>query len=183
VIGNWDQTVAGTVDNIDGYNTRAQCSAYWTRGALSPEEKRFLAGLPDTVIENGVQVVHARPGEGNPIKYIMSVEEAHEAAAAAQAPVVFHGHTHIAGVFFDEEPLSYSKDDEFTVPAGVTAVINVGAPGQPRDGDTRAIWCLYDTETRKGQFRRCEYDKETASRKIIESGQPSLLGERLLLGK
>jgi diadenosine tetraphosphatase ApaH/serine/threonine PP2A family protein phosphatase len=182
-IGNWDQTVAGTAGNIDDYNSRAKSSAYWTRGALSAEEKKFLASLPEIIVENGVQIVHATPGEGNPLRYIMSVDDAREAFAAAKEAVVLHGHTHVSVAYFDEDPVSYSKDGVFTVPGGAKALVNVGAAGQPRDGDRRAIWCLYDTETRKGEFRRCEYDNQTAADKIVASGQPPLLGERLLTGK
>jgi diadenosine tetraphosphatase ApaH/serine/threonine PP2A family protein phosphatase len=183
VIGNWDRTVAGTGEDIEGYNSRAKSSAYWTRGALSADEKKHLAALPGEIVENGVQIVHATPGEGNPVKYLMSVDDAREAFAAARAPAVFIGHTHVPIVYFDEDPVSYSNQDAFAVPAGVKALINVGAPGQPRDGDPRAIWCLYDTATRRGEFRRCEYDAQAAADKIVAAGLPPLLGERLLKGK
>lgn len=183
VAGNWDLTVAGTSGDIEKYSPRAKSSAYWTRGALSPEEKKYLASLPESIVENGVQIVHSTPDEGNPMTYVLSVDDAKKAFAAAKKEVVFHGHTHVPLVYFDEDPVSYSKDETFAIPGGVKALVDAAASGQPRDGDPRTIWCLYDTDTREGVYRRCDYDNKTAAKKIVDSGLPELLGERLLKGK
>jgi diadenosine tetraphosphatase ApaH/serine/threonine PP2A family protein phosphatase len=55
--------------------------------------------------------------------------------------------------------------------------------GQPRDGDWRAAYCIYDIEQNSVEQRRLEYDLETAQQKIIKAGLPRLLAERLKLGR
>jgi diadenosine tetraphosphatase ApaH/serine/threonine PP2A family protein phosphatase len=55
--------------------------------------------------------------------------------------------------------------------------------GQPRDGDPRAGYVLYDSENEILFYHRVSYDIETAQRKIREAGLPELLAARLALGK
>jgi diadenosine tetraphosphatase ApaH/serine/threonine PP2A family protein phosphatase len=61
--------------------------------------------------------------------------------------------------------------------------VNVGSVGQPRDGDWRAAYTIYDVQAQTISIRRLEYDIETAQRKIHEAGLPPLLADRLALGK
>ena len=61
--------------------------------------------------------------------------------------------------------------------------INTGAVGQPRDGDWRASYCIYDTDRKTVHFRRIEYDIQTAQAKIIAAGLPEFLAERLAQGR
>ena len=62
-------------------------------------------------------------------------------------------------------------------------IINVGSVGQPRDGDSRACYCVYDTDRGAVEFRRIEYDVNAARERIIKAGLPEELGDRLLRGK
>jgi diadenosine tetraphosphatase ApaH/serine/threonine PP2A family protein phosphatase len=62
-------------------------------------------------------------------------------------------------------------------------MINVGSVGQPRDGDWRAAYVIYQPETMDVELRRIPYDIESAQRKIIDAGLPAELAERLALGK
>ena len=61
--------------------------------------------------------------------------------------------------------------------------INVGSVGQPRDGDPRACYVCYDVKNREMEWRRLEYDIETAQKKIRAAGLPERLASRLGLGK
>ena len=62
-------------------------------------------------------------------------------------------------------------------------MINIGSVGQPRDGDWRAAYVIYQPETMDVELRRIPYDIESAQRKIIGAGLPPELAERLALGK
>ena len=72
----------------------------------------------------------------------------------------------------------YESRSDAAIAAG-KRIINVGSVGQPRDRDPRLCFAIYDAETRHLEFVRATYDVETASRKIIEAGLPSVLAERL----
>ena len=65
---------------------------------------------------------------------------------------------------------------------GFRAIINPGGVGQPRDGDPRAAFMVYDTE-RGFEFYRVPYDLETTQEKILEAGLPHYLAVRLEYGR
>jgi len=61
--------------------------------------------------------------------------------------------------------------------------INTGSVGQPRDGDWRACYAIYDVPTSTVSFRRVEYDLLTTQQKIRAAGLPEILAERLAAGR
>jgi diadenosine tetraphosphatase ApaH/serine/threonine PP2A family protein phosphatase len=61
-------------------------------------------------------------------------------------------------------------------------LVNPGSVGQPRDHDPRAAFAIYDSELRRVEFDRAEYDAALTSRKIFEAGLPEVLGLRLFRG-
>jgi diadenosine tetraphosphatase ApaH/serine/threonine PP2A family protein phosphatase len=66
-------------------------------------------------------------------------------------------------------------------PDQMRAIINPGSVGQPRDGDPRAAYLLYDTEL-GFNFRRVEYWMERTIEKMRAESFPELLVERLAQG-
>ena len=61
-------------------------------------------------------------------------------------------------------------------------LINPGSVGQPRDGDPRAAYAVYEPEARVVTLRRAEYDVAGAQQKILKAGLPELLATRLAAG-
>ena len=69
------------------------------------------------------------------------------------------------------------------VEAGRRYIINVGSVGQPRDGDPRACYALWDLEVGEVRLHRVPYDVSAAREKILKAGLPRYLGDRLLDGR
>jgi diadenosine tetraphosphatase ApaH/serine/threonine PP2A family protein phosphatase len=99
-------------------------------------------------------------------------------------PLCFVGHSHVPGVyprsggFFP--PSAFP--DGYRLQPGDKALVNVGSVGQPRDGDNRACYAVFDGD--RVWFHRVEYDYAATMRKILESrGLPRYLAERLKLGR
>jgi len=88
-------------------------------------------------------------------------------------------------------PRVYMKTDKVTeVPAesiviedGAKYFINVGSVGQPRDGDWRACYAIFDLDKNLLTFRRVEYDIVKTQAKIIAAGLPQMLAERIQEGR
>ena len=72
---------------------------------------------------------------------------------------------------------------DFKIELGQRLFINVGSVGQPRDGDPRASYVIYDTGSRTIRFRRLEYDVAAAQARIRAAGLPERLAARLEAGK
>ena len=184
VIGNWELVVApgGTV-SPDEFNPFAKASAYWTRGVLTDDDRQYLGKLPESICQDGIQVVHGFPGEGKATRYLIRLEDAADGFAAAAAPTVFLGHTHLPITFLGTQPVTFTAQAQFQLAGGTRAIVNTGSVGQPRDGDARASYAVYDTEARAVQVRRVAYDIDRAARKIVEVGLPDVIARRLSLGK
>ena len=73
-------------------------------------------------------------------------------------------------------------EGEWQIPEGYRAIINPGGVGQPRDGDSRAAFMIYDTE-RGFTFYRVSYTIEQTQEKIVKANLPSYLATRLAYGR
>ena len=62
-------------------------------------------------------------------------------------------------------------------------LVNPGSVGQPRDGDWRAAYAIYESEGKLVTYYRVEYDAEEARRRMRDAGLPAILGDRLLVGR
>jgi diadenosine tetraphosphatase ApaH/serine/threonine PP2A family protein phosphatase len=74
-------------------------------------------------------------------------------------------------------------EGEWQAPEGFRAIVNPGGVGQPRDGDPRASFMIYDTEKQDITFYRIPYPFEKTQEKIIKAGLPRYLATRLAYGR
>ncbi len=73
-------------------------------------------------------------------------------------------------------------EGHWETPVGYRAIVNPGGVGQPRDGDPRAAFMIYDSE-RGFEFYRVPYDFEKTQEKINRAGLPPFLAVRLQFGR
>lgn len=187
--GNHDKAIAG-IDDLDWFNPAAQASARWTRKQLSAEQLRYLHELPKgPVIVEGFELIHGAPFDED--EYVLSPETASESINALEHEVGFFGHTHLQGGFFEKRRRLgglgrlHGDENEMTMELehDTFYLINPGSVGQPRDGDPRAAYAIYDNSARFIQFRRVRYPVEQTLAKIRAAGLPDILGLRLLRGQ
>lgn len=183
VMGNHDFYVAAR-RNLDDFNPNAAAVVEWTRQQLSPEELAFLDALPFVETKMGVTLVHSTLDNPEGFGYVFDHLQAAAHFIHQVAPLCFHGHTHCPMIYEKQIGAVYRIDaQDFTLPIGRKYFINVGSVGQPRDGDPRASYVLYDPKKRTVRFRRLEYDIEAAQAKIREAHLPERLAERLAIGQ
>ncbi|MCX7805959.1 MAG: metallophosphatase family protein [Planctomycetota bacterium] len=180
--GNHDHAASDKME-IEFFNIYAKQAAQWTRSQLSPDEKKFLAGLPFIFHFEDMCVAHASAHSPEVFNYIQTIFDAELSFECMDKPVLFYGHTHIPLAFFDTVPMTYTMDHEIQINPDGKTLVNVGSVGQPRDEDPRASYAIYDTAMRMVYIRRVEYDVKAAGRKIIQAGLPEALAIRLELGK
>jgi diadenosine tetraphosphatase ApaH/serine/threonine PP2A family protein phosphatase len=191
VRGNHDKACSG-VTSLDDFNPIAGLAVLWTRQKLKADNLSFLHDLPSGPISpiEGLQCVHGSPRDED--EYVLMRRDAYSILGRASAPVTFFGHTHVQGGFWiddetDEEgglELKYTSRtglQQLTVQLRETGkyMINPGSIGQPRDGDPRAAFLVYDTEQRAVTFFRVPYDIAAAQEKIFAAGLPERLAIRL----
>ena len=183
VVGNHDYYVSSR-QNLDDFNPAAAAVVEWTRKQLSMEEIYWLRNLPFTYTQMGVTLVHSTMDRPENFGYVFDNLQAEANFLRQLTPICFHGHTHCPMIYEKQIGAVYRIDaQDFRLPVGRKYFVNVGSVGQPRDGDPRAAYVLYDPLARTIRFRRVEYDVAAAQAKVREAGLPERLADRLALGQ
>jgi diadenosine tetraphosphatase ApaH/serine/threonine PP2A family protein phosphatase len=73
-------------------------------------------------------------------------------------------------------------EGRWDAPEGQRAIINPGGVGQPRDGDPRTAFMIFDSE-QGFEFYRLPYAFNKTQEKIIKAGLPQYLAVRLAYGR
>ncbi len=184
VAGNHDWASAGMVA-IDYFNPFAKEAVLWTTRTLGKQDISFLGSLQLTYRNEDLTMVHGTLDEPEEFNYLVDEHSARLTFGALEGRVCFLGHSHIAGIFVKDGrgAVRYLKEPCVAIEDNSQYIVNVGSVGQPRDGDPRAAYCVYDTAERQICIKRAGYDVERARGKIIEAGLPAILGDRLLSGR
>jgi diadenosine tetraphosphatase ApaH/serine/threonine PP2A family protein phosphatase len=185
--GNHDKVGAG-VETVESFNHLARHAISWTATTLTAEYRAWLADMPagPAFIDDVVEICHGSPFDED--AYIFDELDARRAVSASQRSLCLYGHTHVPAVFKYDGDLSSGGQPRgakhrLTLDPKSKYLINCGAVGQPRDGDPRAAFGLFDTETRTITIVRVAYDVGTAQSKIIAAGLPEVLAQRLAIGR
>ena len=132
----------------------------------------------------GVTLVHATLDNPSAFGYVFDHLQAEAHFVHQVTPLCFHGHTHCPMIYEKSMNGVFRIDaQDFTLPMGRKYFVNVGSVGQPRDGDPRASYMIYDPKGRKLSYRRLEYDIEAAQERIRRAGLPERLATRLAIGQ
>lgn len=188
LLGNHDAVVAGLLDR-SWFALHARLAAEWTTRVLRPDHLQWLANLPDMHREGSTLFCHGSPIAPRDFRYVLSRFEAQVIfgwMVAEDVRLVFVGHAHQCFAFSDtgEQPnvVDGIVQSELDIKQGCW-VINVGSVGQPRDGDPRAAFGIFDVAHGRYQARRVAYDWQATAAKIRAVGLPDLLAARLALGR
>ena len=191
VRGNHD--AAALAPPADAQNLGDQ-SAQWTGPRLTEPQRAFLAGLPLTArMGPDALLVHASADGPERWHYVTDGNSAERSMAAATRidPViryVFSGHVHEQALYFLTPTAKLMR---FTPQPGVPVPVPphrqwlaiVGSCGQPRDGDARAMYALFDPGAATLAFHRVPYDHMAAAAAVRASGLPAFFADRLEKGR
>ena len=185
VRGNHDNAIATSAETM---NAEAQAAIEWTRGRLSAPERRFLSELPLTREEDDRLYVHSEASQPTRWHYIRSSPDAGRSMIATDAHITFCGHIHRPALY---SMSATGKMTQFVPVPGVAVQLLsgrrwlavLGSVGQPRDGNPAACFALFDTISREITYCRVPYDVEAAAARIRDNGLPSLLADRLFVGR
>jgi predicted phosphodiesterase len=155
----------------------------WTRDQLSGEQIDYLRHLKMQVTMDGFTLVHSTLDMPDRWGYVFDTLEAEAHFNYQHTSVCFYGHTHVPVVFDKLGRVTRSECSTIKVEIGHKYFINVGSVGQPRDGDPRCAYVIYDTDAKTVELRRLTYDLAAAQAKIRAAGLPGRLADRLGMGK
>lgn len=195
VRGNHDKAVCGLID-LKEFNPVAAVAAEWTRQQLTPENLAWLRNLPQGPVHvDGLidaQFVHGSPIDED--EYVVTAQDAVEPIMETAVPITFFGHTHLQGTFVANathldalrpgyKTVGQAETSEIALKKGFRYLVNPGSVGQPRDGDWRAGFAAFDSDTRVTTFCRVPYDLKSAQDRIFAAQLPTRLATRLAAGR
>ena len=183
--GNHDLGVTGRVP-LGMFRAAAREAIDWTRVTLGRPGRTRLDRLNALDVEGDVPMFHGSPRD--PVwEYVLDVGQARAALEDRRVGLTIVGHTHIPCAWrLTPEGAMEVHGAPIDAPLALTEgrwLVNPGAVGQPRDGDARASWVLYDPEEQTIHFRRTPYDVAGAQNAILQAGLPTMLAHRLAEGR
>lgn len=186
ILGNHDAAVAGRMDY--SYYYEAARNALDTHAQLlSKDNMDWLRGLPYQVRLDGCDVLlcHGSPVRLEEFEYIFAPEQARECLPIYDelAHITLIGHSHLCKVFsLTRGSVEELPPVDFDLAPEKKYIVSVGSIGQPRDYDNRASYTVYDTDKKRFEFKRVEYDIETAAEKVLRAKLERNFAHRLFIG-
>ena len=187
--GNHDAMAIAPPSEI---KTVGDSTAAWTHRQLSATQRAWIAALPLTLQLESAFFVHASVNDPHLWRYVYDQRAAKAsldaAAAWPEVRYVFGGHVHMQTLYYRGAGDGLMA---FTPQPGVAVPVprhrqwlgTVGSVGQPRDGNTHAMYCLFDTDRAQLTFHRVPYDHFAAASAIRRSGLPEFFADRLETGR
>ncbi|MFN8641859.1 MAG: metallophosphoesterase family protein [Candidatus Binatia bacterium] len=185
--GNHDKVGAG-LESPEAFNTVARAAIRWTYEALSDDNRDWLADLPagPAVVDDLLAICHGTPFDED--VYVFDDTDVLRSMEASARRLCLFGHTHVqVGYRLANQSLTLETAD-LRRPLSIAIadghyLINPGSVGQPRDGDPRAGFGVYDAAAQVVEIHRVSYPIERAQARIREAGLPEALAQRLSIGR
>ncbi len=170
-------------ENLNGFHPLAADVVDWTRKRLNDSQREWLANLRYSRTVETFMLVHATLDSPEMWGYVFDKLEAEANFAYQMCSVCFFGHTHVPLAFEKAGIVRGGLYTKLRITAGRKYYINVGSVGQPRDGDSRAAYAIYDLAQNVVELRRVEYDIKATQEKIRAAGLPERAATRLEIGR
>ncbi len=173
ILGNHEAALCGKIDE-DSFNDEARSIISWTRQRLSEPAKRFLSEHPLMLAGPRFRCAHAEFSDAGRFCYVFEPADAIPSWNAVSEPLLFVGHTHRPCIMIlgrSGTPRMVDPED-FVLEPDKRFLVNVGSVGQPRDGDTRASYCLFDSESGAVYWRKIPFDIDAFRESLQKAGIP-----------
>ena len=184
VAGNHDLASVGRL-SLEAFNEHAAAANTWTSTQIDDDQTEYIRGMPLRNVQGEFTMVHGSPRD--PVwEYVISVPAAVASFLHFDTDQCLVGHSHIPFLCRPNEDGAAFLEFPLDVPVGLDGdrvIINPGGVGQPRDGDPRASYAVYDDSNGTIVHQRAEYDIVTTQTKMEERGLPKYLIDRLTYGR
>ncbi len=185
VVGNHDLAAAGKL-SLEDFNPFAAEANRWTSGVLDDSQRRYVGDQPLRAEVDEFTLVHGSPRD--PVwEYVISARSAVVNFNHFDTFRCLVGHSHVPFICRPDPEIgaafmSPSYGHPFVL-GERRLIVNPGSVGQPRDGDPRAAYAVYDSDSETITHYRVEYDIAATQDKMRAHGLPEFLIERLEYGQ
>ncbi|MFC1452352.1 metallophosphoesterase family protein [Verrucomicrobiota bacterium] len=171
VLGNHDAVVCGKMDEAL-FNERAREIIVWTRQQLNREAVGFLRTLPLSLMADWFRCAHGEFSEPEAFNYVIDPQDAVPSWERVEEQLLFIGHSHQPAIFLlgQSRTPRVVEPQDFALEAEKRYLVNVGSVGQPRDGDPRSSYCIFDEVEASVCWRRIPFDLDEYRAALDKAG-------------
>ena len=184
VAGNHDFAAIGKI-GTDEFNPFAAAAARWTASQLKSDHVSYLANLAKVERCENFILVHGSLRD--PIwEYLVGQLAALDSFSRLESSYCLVGHSHMPFLCVEmESDVDFRSfvEGKSTALGPNRMIINPGSVGQPRDGDPRSSYAIYDNYTGTIVRYRVTYDISVTQEKMRRAGMPNYLVQRLSKGQ
>jgi diadenosine tetraphosphatase ApaH/serine/threonine PP2A family protein phosphatase len=184
LMGNHDYAALGLMET-EFFNQYAAESMGWTKSSISRKTIEIMSDFELQYMLDNLLLVHSSPREPELWHYILDMEDATESFEYFTQKICLLGHTHRPYIVYKEKEgeTVLSKQNEEIITEDRRYLVNIGSVGQPRDGDPRSCYLIYDVETGGIRHKRVSYNIKATQKDMAKIGLPEYLIERLAVGR
>ena len=168
---------------LDWFNHAARKSLKMTCNLLSPQSIDFIGTLKTHCCAHGCRFVHGFPPD-SVLTYLFQLpdEEKILALKTLTEQRCFVGHTHTLDIIsLGRQGLKRDqlKEGVHTLDSGCKYIISAGSVGQPRDGNNKAKYLIWDSIEDTVEVKFIAYDIAAVVEKMMAAGLPQKHAQRL----
>lgn len=184
LMGNHDYAALGLMET-EYFNQYAAESMIWTRDSLERDKIEIMSDFELTAKVGDFLLVHSSPKEPQLWHYILDMNDVEDNFEYFKEKVCLVGHTHRPFIVSinEEGDCIISHKTEEKIHKSHRYLINIGSVGQPRDGDSRSCYLIYDTKNHTVRYKRVSYNFDETQKRMSALGLPGYLIERLAVGR
>ncbi len=160
VLGNHDALLCGKI-RARNFSEESKKVLSWTQEQLGNNAVKFFDLQPYVLNENDFACAHANFFAPEKFEYTIQEDIADKSFITSSHKMFFIGHSHIPAIFVkrgNQGDVHLIKSRDFTLEQNKRYIINVGSVGHPRDNDTRASYCIFDSDKQQVFFRKVPFD-------------------------
>tara|TARA_B100001250_G_scaffold100221_1_gene84291 strand:- start:7963 stop:8697 length:735 start_codon:yes stop_codon:yes gene_type:complete len=186
IAGNHDMAIMDT-NQIRLFNFFARPSLFYTAQVVGRHELDYLAS--QFLVYQGqnelslAAFAHANPRDPVQMKPLYLAESIVDFMQLMENKVTFVGHTHTPSIYCKIRNRVQTLTSSMFAIGPHKYLVNPGSVGQPRDGDPRASYAIWDTDKNNIEIKRTEYPFQKTQEKMREAGFPLYTIERLASGE
>ena len=134
--------------------------------------------------EPGFSATHGSFCNPSAFEYVFTEHDAARHFARQRTRIGFCAHTHTPGIWIQEKGhTTFTEAKDIYLNDSGKYLINVGSVGQPRDGDARACYVIFDPPQQRVEFFRIAYDVKDAAEAVLQCGGSPSFASRLFSGR
>lgn len=189
LMGNHERALLRASER-ETFNEVARFTLDWQAKVIRPEYLERIAAFPYVIQYEKFCISHANFFNPTHFYYVTSCDRAQSSINVMPNRIGFIAHTHVPVAFRQNSDGSAGTDMEevrgnkrfIRIKNENRYLFNVGSLGQPRDGDPRGSFVVFNSEEMTVVFHRISYDCSAEYKRIEKANLPKVLGERLFGG-